>query len=102
MSHEMNASQLSAGAFLFIVWLCPRERQRATVSPSKAEGSEKTGSPVPSTPPCAPQALPRVAASFLGAALRSRPLTPGQLSALTGFLETFLPFNHYCFVFVYF
>lgn len=77
-----------------------REKDRATVSPSKAEGSEKTGSLVP--PPRAPQALPRVAAPFLGAALQSLPPTPGQLSALRGFLETFLPFNRYCFVFVYF
>lgn len=67
----------------------------------KQKGSEKTGSPVPPTL-CPSGPSEPVAASFLGAAPWSRPPTPGQLSALRDFLETFFPFNGYCFVFIYF
>lgn len=100
----MNASQLSAVPFCSLFSFVVGKEKEPRCLQVKQNGSEKMGSPVPPPDPalCPPGSLVHVAASFLGAVLWSHPPTPGQLLALTGFLETFFPFNCYCFVFLYF
>lgn len=99
----MNVSQLSAVPFCSLFSFVVGKEKEPQCLQVKQNGSEKMGSPVLSDPAlCPPGSLVHVGrVSFLGAVLWSHP-TPGQLLALTGFLETFFPFNCYCFVFLYF